>query len=294
MSIRIEVNNRNTTTAEAIVQGAASLGISGLRRCTVTRLYFIENDLTSAEIQRLCTLLLVDPVTEQASWQNVGEPVATKAGTHSVEVTFRPGVTDVPARELARGMQEIGLAGGEVISGTRYLLEGELYNSEVRRLARQILSNETVQHFSLEPTLPHFGAAAEASGHVEAVPLAGLSEEELVALSRKRLLSLDANEMRAIQEFYATLGRAPTDVELETLAQTWSEHCVHKTFRAEINFTWQNSEGEVVTQETIDGLLRTYIRAATDAVYPPWLRSAFVDNAGIIAFDDTHDLAFKV
>jgi phosphoribosylformylglycinamidine synthase len=50
----------------------------------------------------------------------------------------------------------------------------------------------------------------------------------------------------------------------------------------------------VVSQEIVDGLLRTYIRAATDAVYPPWLHSAFVDNAGIIAFDDANDLAFKV
>jgi phosphoribosylformylglycinamidine synthase len=191
-------------------------------------------------------------------------------------------------------MSEIGIDGGEVVTGIRYDLYGDLSSDEVRRLARQLLSNETVQHFSLEPVIPHFGAAAEASGEVERVSLAGLSDDELVALSRKRLLSLDLNEMRAIKEFYAQLDRAPTDVELETLAQTWSEHCVHKTFRAEIDFTWQDSTGEVVSKELIDGLLRSYIRAATDAVAPSWLRSAFVDNAGIIAFDDTHDLAFKV
>src|SRR5690606_33709056 len=157
-----------------------------------------------------------------------------------------------------------------------------------------LLSNDTVQHYSLEPVIPHFGAAAEASGEVEHVPLSGLNDEELLTLSRRRLLSLDLNEMRAIQNFYDQLGRAPTDVELETLAQTWSEHCVHKTFRAQIDFTWENSAGEVVSKEIIDGLLRTYIRAATDAINPPWLHSAFVDNAGIIAFDDSNDLAFKV
>ncbi|MCC6458553.1 MAG: phosphoribosylformylglycinamidine synthase subunit PurL [Caldilineaceae bacterium] len=297
MPIRIEVQSPHASAANAILHGAAALGIDGLRGCTLARLYFIEHDLTEAEINRLCTMLLVDPVTEQARWRSVDAPTPPSeqaSGQQIVEVTFRPGVTDVPARELARSMAEIGIEGGEVVTGTRYELEGELDTAEVRRLARQLLSNETVQHFSLEPVIPHFGVAAAASGEVERVALTGLSDEELLALSRRRLLSLDANEMRAIQDFYDQLGRAPTDVELETLAQTWSEHCVHKTFRAQIDFTWEDSTGEVVSKEVIDGLLRTYIRAATDAVYPTWLHSAFVDNAGIIAFDDTHDLAFKV
>jgi phosphoribosylformylglycinamidine synthase subunit PurSL len=298
MSIRIEVQSQHTSEANSILQEAAALGISGLQGCTISRLYFIEHDLSPAEINRLCTMLLVDPVTEKARWQPVDTPSLAMPESascdHLVEVTYRPGVTDVSARELARGMAEIGIDGGEVVTGIRYELEGEIAPAEVRRLARQLLSNETVQHFSLEPVSPHFGVEAAASSQVEQVPLTGLNDDELLALSRRRLLSLDVNEMRAIQRFYEQLGRAPTDVELETLAQTWSEHCVHKTFRAEIDFTWLDSEGEVVSKEIVDGLLRTYIRAATDAINPPWLRSAFVDNAGIIAFDDTHDLAFKV
>ncbi|MEZ4734272.1 MAG: phosphoribosylformylglycinamidine synthase subunit PurL [Caldilineaceae bacterium] len=108
------------------------------------------------------------------------------------------------------------------------------------------------------------------------------------------MLSLDRAEMRAIQEFYEELDRPPTDVELETLAQTWSEHCVHKTFRASIDFTWQDADGNIKQQTQVDGLLKQYIRAATEAINPAWLRSAFVDNAGIIAFDNHYDLAFKV
>src|SRR5690606_37300728 len=121
-------------------------------------------------------------------------PTAGITDCYTVEVTFRPGVTDIPARELARGMAEIGLSGGEVITGTSYTLCGTLTTEEVRRLARQLLSNETVQHFSLEAVIPHFGVEAAASGLVERVELAGLGDEELVALSRKRLLSLDLNE----------------------------------------------------------------------------------------------------
>ncbi|MCC6169518.1 MAG: phosphoribosylformylglycinamidine synthase subunit PurL [Caldilineaceae bacterium] len=296
MPIRIEVHSSHTPAAAALLTDAASLGIGVISGCRIARLYFIKHDLDPAQIDRLLTMLLVDPVTDSANWRalhDTGAEVAA-AGTHIVEVTFRPGVTDVPARELARGMAEIGIDGGDVLTGTRYELHGDLDEPTLRRLAQQLLCNTTVQHYSLGPATPHFGVEAAADSRVEQVELAGLGDDALLALSRERLLSLDVQEMRAIQTFYTQAGRAPTDVELETLAQTWSEHCVHKTFRAEIDFTWLDAEGEVIQQGQIDGLLRTYIRAATDAVYPPWLRSAFVDNAGIIAFDDEHDLAFKV
>jgi phosphoribosylformylglycinamidine synthase II len=95
--------------------------------------------------------------------------------------------------------------------------------------------------------------------------------------------------MQAIQRYYGQERRDPTDVELEMLAQTWSEHCVHKTFKATIDYTGPDGE-----QQTIDGILKNYIRAATEKINKPWVRSAFVDNAGIVAFDDQFDLAFKV
>ena len=66
------------------------------------------------------------------------------------------------------------------------------------------------------------------------VRLAGLDDGQLAELSRQRMLSLDVTEMRAIQAHFRSCGRDPTDAELETLAQAWSEHCVHKTFKARI------------------------------------------------------------
>ncbi len=299
MPIRIEVFGPHASATAAVVEGAAALGVSGITGCRMARLYFIEHDLSADDIERLNRWLLVDPVVEQARWEVLDASAAPAADTHAVnghavEVTFRPGVTDVPARELARGMAEIGLDGGEIVTGIRYELSGDLTTEDVRHIARQLLCNDTVQHFTLGRATPHFGAETTAQALVEHVELAGLDDDALVQLSRERLLSLDRDEMRAIQAFYDQAGRAPTDVELETLAQTWSEHCVHKTFRATIDFTWQAADGTVKQQIDVDGLLNTYIRAATDAVYPDWLHSAFVDNAGIIAFDDTHDLAFKV
>lgn len=299
MTIRIEVRNKQQTTQQAVLKHAPALGIHGVTDCQTVRLYFLAAPLAAAQIEQLCTLLLVDPVTERATWEELTPtPTLSQVGEGRngliIEVAFRPGVTDVPARELARGMVEIGLPACEVATAKRYELTGNLSEADLRKLARGLLCNETVEHYSLGAIHPQFGQAAAASDRVEQIPLVGLDDKALLHLSRTRLLSLDRAEMQAIQEFYEELERAPTDIELETLAQTWSEHCVHKTFRAQIDFTWQAADGTVKQQTQVDGLLKQYIRAATEAVNPPWLRSAFVDNAGIIAFDDHFDLAFKV
>uniref|UniRef100_A0A7C1FST4 Phosphoribosylformylglycinamidine synthase subunit PurL n=1 Tax=Caldilinea aerophila TaxID=133453 RepID=A0A7C1FST4_9CHLR len=308
MTVRVEVRSTHPTTGQSVVRGAAKLGIGGLKRCEVVRLYFFERDLGDEAVERLCRLLLADPVmdtwrvvrgkqtdaTASSITSSITSSMAGGRSLHVVEVAFRPGVTDVPARELRRGMAEIGLPDCETATGLRYELEGALSEAELRRLAQLLLCNETVQHFALGEITVHFGHEAVAGERVEVIPLRNLDDVALLALSKERLLSLDLDEMHAIQRYYLELGRDPTDVELETLAQTWSEHCVHKTFKARIEFIHRNADGSVRGQETIDGLIHRYLRAATEAVWPEWLRSAFVDNAGVIAFDDTYDLAFKV
>jgi phosphoribosylformylglycinamidine synthase len=304
MTIRIEVHHKTVPSHQGLLANAGALGIQGLTGCRLARVYFLAADPGDEQIDQLCTLLLADPVLERATWQTLPTPgtpttpaphqSSTDDGAQIIEVAFRPGVTDIPARELARGMVEIGLPACEVATATRYEFAGQLTEAALRKLARGLLCNETVEHYSLGPIAPHFGAAAAASARVDKIPLAGLDNDALLQLSKARLLSLDLAEMRTIQEFYEEIGREPTDVELETLAQTWSEHCVHKTFRAQIDFTWEDAAGNVKERTQVDGLLRQYIRAATEAINPPWLLSAFVDDAGIIAFDGEFDLAFKV
>ena len=114
-------------------------------------------------------------------------------------------------------------------------------------------------------------------------------DDELMRISREGTLSLNLNEMHAIQSHFAKLQRNPTDVELETIAQTWSEHCVHKTFKSMILYSEAGKE-----TEEIDGLFPTYIQRATEDIDKPWCVSVFSDNAGIIEFDDRYNLVFKV
>ncbi len=114
-----------------------------------------------------------------------------------------------------------------------------------------------------------------------------------MALSKERRLSLNVEEMRALRDYFIEINRDPTDAEVETLAQTWSEHCVHKTFRAVVEVEGGELRGERASPLRIDGLLKTFIKKATDEINAPWVKSAFVDNAGIIEFDSEFDLSFK-
>ncbi len=174
-------------------------------------------------------------------------------------------------------------------TGQRYVLAGDINTDDLHKLATGLFSNPVIQRYAIDqPISPPFVTVREDDDTVEIISVRSADNDELLRISAERRLALDLAEMQAIQTYYRGEEREPSDVELEMLAQTWSEHCVHKTFKAIIDYT--DSEG----QQTIDGLLKTYIRAATEKVNKPWVRSAFVDNAGIIAFDDHFDLAFKV
>ena len=265
------------------------MGITGLE---CHDLYFLEGDLSESDRERLAAELLCDPVAQTCSWRSGPTPAEPRAlAGHVLEVALRPGVTDPVAEQIVRSARVLGVRGVErAATGQRYLVRGDLGERDLQRLARGLLANPVIHRHcagEIEPAFPH---PAEASGRVEVLPVRDLDDAGLLALSRARRAALDADEMRAIRAYFRAAGRDPTDVEFETLAQTWSEHCVHKTFKAILEIADPDGPGPTV----VDGLLRTYIRAATEAIAAPWVRSAFVDNAGIIDFDDEHEVSFKV
>ena len=110
-------------------------------------------------------------------------------------------------------------------------------------------------------------------------------ENELLRISEELGLALNLQEMKALKEYFTKKGRNPTDVELQTLGQTWSEHCFHKTFKGIV----LTSEGE-----EINSLLKTYIAKASRELNRPWCISIFEDNAGIIRFEGDIAIAVKV
>lgn len=122
------------------------------------------------------------------------------------------------------------------------------------------------------------------------IPITGLSGEELLALSKRMKLSLSQEDMLAVQKIFAEEKREPTDVELEVIAQTWSEHCKHRIFGALIEHTIDGKK------ETVDGLFKTYIRAVTERIVakkPGFVLSAFKDNAGFVKLDENLAVCLK-
>ncbi|MGQ9506808.1 MAG: phosphoribosylformylglycinamidine synthase subunit PurL [Candidatus Bathycorpusculaceae bacterium] len=111
-----------------------------------------------------------------------------------------------------------------------------------------------------------------------------VSEQQLLEISRELSIGLSLQEMKRVQAYFRQKGRNPTDVELQTIGQTWSEHCFHKTFKGKIKFDGKE----------IESLFRTYIAKATNDINPKWCFSIFEDNAGIIRFDKGYGVAVKV
>ncbi len=245
---------------------------------TIVDLYHLDGDLSQEDAALLANKLLIDPVTQTGRWETTDDPPH-----HDLEIGYRPGVADIAAEELVRAAHRLGIDGlTRAATGHRYDIEA-LDDDQLRLLAERLLVNEVTQRWTIGHLYPGYVVDADAAPPIETIAIRGLDPTALDALSHERGLSLSTDELVAIAAHYADVGRDPTDAELEMLAQTWSEHCCHKTFRATIQ------HGE----ERIDGLLDAFLRAATDQIDAPWVRSAFVDNAGIVAFDDSWDVCVK-
>jgi phosphoribosylformylglycinamidine synthase II len=116
------------------------------------------------------------------------------------------------------------------------------------------------------------------------INLKNITDNELIQISNELGIGLNLTEMRLVQNYFSKKGRNPTDVELQTIGQTWSEHCYHKTFK-----------GEITTVEgKISSLFKTYIAKVTKELNLNWCISVFEDNAGIIEFDKNYAIAAKV
>ncbi len=281
------------------------------------QLYYLTGHLTPAEIDRLVQQLLVDPIVQQVNVHpNPVKPAIPQQheidqvpSSYTVDVFFHPGVTDTLAESVINGASLLDIRALEQVqTGRRYILDGRLSETDVQAITGALLYNPVIQRYTLhrpgqggfqttDLEQPH---AERLQEHVEDRKLAhrfhilDMTDDELIELSKAGMLALDFNEMRAIQAYYREQQREPTDVELETLAQTWSEHCSHKTFKATIAYREVDNTGTILEEETINGLLKQYIMRATECINPAWLVSAFSDNAGIIRFTESHDIAFKV
>jgi phosphoribosylformylglycinamidine synthase subunit PurSL len=292
-------NKTNDPRNGGYLKDAHALGLWHLKSIQVQDLFFIEGQLSQEDSQQLALKLLSDPVTQSVSWIELPSPLAMPQDDSVVlEVALRPGVTDPVAEQLVRAAHELLLYGvHRAATGQRFVLcfaEHVDRTPASQSIAKSLLTNNVIQHWTIGEIAPSFPQQAASSGVVDILPLRDLSKDRLLVLSQERRAALDLAEMQAIQYYFQQERRDPTDVEYETIAQTWSEHCVHKTFKAKIEIRYLNSETQVPNIESVDRLIHTYLKSATDKINAPWVISAFVDNAGIIDFDDEFEISFKV
>ncbi len=276
----------------------------------VIDVYTIHAALSPAELEKVRVELFTDPVIQDST---LNRAIATNYD-FIVEAGFRPGVTDNVGKSSVEGIQDTlgrNFAPGETVFKSRqYAIRGA-NRKTCERMATRMLANELIEQWvvkSREEVEALKGGALlglpivteQITPTVHEIDLE-ISDEALLALSRDMMLALDLGEMQAVQAHFRDakvqgarkqlgLPARPTDIEMECIAQTWSEHCKHKIFNAEIRYRENGSE------RVIDSLFNTYVKAATDTVGKRvgWLVSVFHDNAGIIRFDENNHFALKV
>jgi phosphoribosylformylglycinamidine synthase len=262
--------------ADAIRAAATQLGtpIPDSARVAVADLVFVEGDLDHTALTRLHGFL-VDPLLQHGSWAEPHE-----AG---VEVTFLPGVTDTAAAAARHAAEQLGVAVTAAATGRRIEFGSDLDQQHIELLVRRVIANPVIERWHTGTVEPVFHPESVSNGKAEIVPIGGRSLAELLEIGRQRALALDPEELLSIQAYFAQLDRQPTDCELETLAQTWSEHCAHKTFRAHIDTDDGGDRGSLIAT----------LRNCTDAIAAPFVKSAFVGNAGVVGFRGQRTIALK-
>jgi phosphoribosylformylglycinamidine synthase len=284
---RVEVALRGEFTDPeglGVLHDVRDLGVESIRDVRTAQVYLITGPISAAQIQRIASGLLSDPINQSFSVNSPIEP--PKRGRHVVAQVFRkPGVMDPVEASTRKGIADLGLRADSVRSGRMFLLYGRPTRDEIKAVSDRVLHNAAIEDvFIGDVEVPHSPEAPEYRFERREVAILGVSDQRLMQISKDWVLSLNLDEMHAIQEHFADMGRNPTDVELECIAQTWSEHCVHKTLRGVIDFDGRR----------IDNLLKSTIFRATSELKKRWCVSVFEDNAGVIRFDKEYNVCFKV
>ena len=269
-----------------VAADALELGLPGPWQVAAGRGFLVEGNVTHDQVAQVAADLLVDPVVETFQVLPLvipGQGQGEKVVDQTIYVLPKPGVTDPEAESARDLLRSVGLDVAHVRTLRSYRVAGPA--AALPDLIRRVLANDAVEQ-AVVGKFPFDRLGQGVTYHFRRVdvPILGKSDAELLKISRDGQLHFSLAEFRAIEDHFHEVGREPTDCELETLAQTWSEHCSHKTLRGKINFN-----GEV-----IPNLLKETIFGATQKMSCDWLVSVFSDNAGVVRFDEDHDVCFKV
>ena len=243
--------------------------VSGVKK---TSIYWIKGNIDKKTIKSIIENFLLDPV--EYKWR-INPP------DDGITILPLPGVMDPVAITFKELLSHSGYT-LDVITGRRYYINGNIAPSDKRLIIRKVLMNPLIERELKRNEI--FTVPSDYKFSLKLISISNMNNEKLIGLSKANMLSLNLKEMQRIQNYYAKLDRKPTDIEMETIAQTWSEHCIHKTFKSPVktgNLKFKN-------------LIKDTIMRTTKEINPDYALSVFDDNAGAIAFDKNYAITFKV
>jgi len=285
--------------AQRVAADAADLGLAKDLEVHAAYGYLIQGEIQRSEVERIAHELLADRVVEEVdifplSGGNGQAPRGEEHPGRLIHVLPKPGVMDPVALSVQTAIADFGLRAEAVRTLKKYRVVG-LAEEKLPLLGSKILANDAIEQVIVGP-LPferlELGSPYQFRRIL--VPIRAMNDEDLQRLSREGQLYLSLVEMQTIQAHFRKLDRDPTDAELETIAQTWSEHCSHKTLAGRISY--RGPDGQ---QRIFKNMLKETIFAATHEIRKSlgdddWCVSVFADNAGVVRFDDQFNIVFKV
>jgi len=257
--------------------------------------YNFAGDLAEEELAQLASDVFLDAVAQQASTRPIF------GNSWRIEIGFLPGVTDNVGKTAREACREKNNKDYEIYYTRLYSIDNA--DEDACQKIAAMLHNPLVEKArifppgaDIPPYLPKVAIKHEPK--VERISL-HMSQERFEQLAKQRMLALSPEEFKEIKAYFKNervikqrmsvgLDNKITDVELECIAQTWSEHCKHKIFNAKINYK------EDGTSHAINSIFKTFIKGATEQTKKPYIVSVFKDNGGIIKFNHDYDIAVKV
>ena len=285
-----------------VLSEARALRLSSITNVRAARSFLIEGEADEAAIQGRSLGLLVDSVVESCAVRQLGSRTSEGKFTSTTDhqpstlfnVLYKPGVTDNVALSTKAALTDLTVPVSAVATCRKYWLNEGANADEVQRLIKRVLANDAIEHVIAGPLkMESIAVGNEYTFKLTRIAIREMDDDHLTRLSREGQLYLNLVEMQTIRQHFIDIDRDPTDIELETVAQTWSEHCSHKTLGGRIHY--QDGRHDIYFQS----MLKETIFAATVEIRrqlgdADWCVSVFKDNAGIVRFDETQNVCIKV
>ena len=249
------------------------LGVKSIKNVRTAIVYRLEG-ITKSQAKLLKDILFSESITQKSTLNRV----ILNHAPHLIEIGYKPGVMNPQVASIIKSAKDLGINLIAADSSTEYGFYGKLNEKEIDLIIEKLLINKMVERIiTAKPkTLLIIGKP----GTTSVIKIRGMSDEELMSLSKDKLF-LNLEEMKVIQKYFTKIKRDPTDCELETIAQTWSEHSGHKTFKAKLIVDGVEKES------LIKRLKKTSLKHNKNIV------SAFVDNSGVMDFYDGYAICGK-